>query len=76
METIEILSAQLRNAEDDRDCFKKQSDEFFREKEEYRLKYEEAKSRSRLDNMESMLSRIIDFRKAQSLMMKRRKMQV
>ena len=61
METIGILNAQLRNAEADRDRFKKQSDELFREKEEYRQKYEEAKSRSQLDNMESMLSRIIDF---------------
>ena len=33
METIEILSAKLRNAEADRDRFKEQADRNFRDKE-------------------------------------------
>ena len=61
METIEILSAKLRNAEADRDRYKQQSDQNFREKEEYRLKYEQTQSQAQLDNMESMMSQILSF---------------
>ena len=61
METIEILSAKLRNAEADRDRFKEQADRNFRDKEEYRQKYEQAKSQAQLDNMESMMSQILSF---------------
>ena len=46
METIEILSAKLRNAEADRDRYKQQSDQNFREKEEYRLTYEQTQSQA------------------------------
>ena len=60
METIEILSAKLRNAEADRDRYKQQSDQNFREKEEYRLKYEQTQSQAQLDNMESNLSQCFD----------------
>ena len=61
METIEILSAKLRNAEADRDRFKEQADRNFRDKEEYRQMYEQAKSQAQLDNMESMMSQILSF---------------
>ena len=61
METIEILSAKLRNAEADRDRFKEQADRNFRDKEEYRQMYEQAKSQAQLDKMESMMSQILSF---------------
>ena len=41
------MHAKLRNAEADRDRFKEQADRNFRDKEEYRQMYEQAKSQAR-----------------------------
>lgn len=61
METIEILSAELRNVDADRDRIKKQADADRLAMEEYKQKYEQAVSSSQLANVESMVSQMLGF---------------
>lgn len=61
METIEIISAELRNVEADCDRIKKQADADRLAMEEYKQKYEQAVSSSQLANVESMVSQMLGF---------------